>query len=202
MIIHNVEQGTEEWLKLRELKLTASHGQEIANNGKGLDTYVKKLVLSKINPNADRFYGFDMQRGDELEPIARLKYEFERGVDVKEIGFVQYCNYSGYSPDGFVSDDGLIEIKARNDEKHLDLILTDKIDTKTIWQMQTGLLMTKRKWCDFISYNPNFGEKSLYVKRVFKDEEKFKALDIGLASGKVKLVKLLNNDKIQMLING
>lgn len=42
MIIHNFEQGTDDWHKVRLGKFTASHCQEIANDGKGLETLVKE----------------------------------------------------------------------------------------------------------------------------------------------------------------
>ncbi len=206
MIIHNVEQGSEAWLALRELKLTGSKGQEIGNNGKGLETLVKKLVLDKIAPPEDRFYGKDMQRGHELEPIAILKYEFEKGVTVNSVGFIEHCEHSGYSPDGLVDEDykgegkGLIEVKARNNDIHLQLILDDKIDSKTLWQMNYGMYVAKRKWCDFISYNPNFKGKSLYVQRVYPDPVKQGKIEIGIKSGKEKLVSMLNNPKIKELL--
>ena len=165
MIIHEIEQGTPEWHALRKGKLTASNATAIGNNGAGLKTYVDKIVLNMVKEEEQKT-SKDIERGNELEPIARLKYEFEKGVQVREVGFIQHCEHSGYSPDGLVGDDGLIEIKARNNANHFKLITSDNpakaVSSDARWQMQMGMLVSGRKWCDFISYNPNF-KHSLFV---------------------------------------
>lgn len=196
MKVYNMIQNSDEWYNVRKGKLTASHATEIANNGKGLKTYINNIVLELIF--GERYYtSKDMERGNEFEPIARFKYEFEKGVEVKEVGFIEHCPYSGYSPDGLINEDGLIEIKARNNAKHLSLLRGSEVDSSTIWQMQFGLMVTKRKWCDFISYNPNFKKNSLFVKRFFVDEEKQEKLKIGLESGINMLKKVLEEDVIK-----
>jgi len=193
MKIHDIEQGTEEWFEIRKGKLTASNAQAISANGKGLQTYVKNIVLSIFTEN-ESYQGSDMKRGHELEPIARTKYEFEKNVTVKEVGFIEYSKEVGYSPDGLVGEEGLVEIKARNNSIHLDLLMNGTVDTKTIWQMQMGLLITGRKWCDFVSYNPNF-KNSIFIKRFYPDEIAFQKLNRGLASG-IKLLRDYKNSEI------
>ena len=49
MVIIDVEQKTDDWYKVRELKLTASHAQTIMANGKGLETYCKELVAEYLS---------------------------------------------------------------------------------------------------------------------------------------------------------
>lgn len=196
MIIHNMEQGTDEWFEVRKGKLTASNGTAIATNGAGLKTYVKEVVLALFTTKKP-LTGADFDRGNELEPIARMKYEFEKNVEVLEVGFIEISNRAGYSPDGLVGEEGLIEIKARNDAKHLDLLLTNKIDSGTVWQMQMGMLATNRKWCDFISYNPNFKKNSMYVKRVYRDELAIQKLRKGIYEGSKMIEELLIQPFIQ-----
>lgn len=196
MIIHNMEQGSDSWFAIRKGKLTASHGTAIATNGAGLKTYVKDIVLAMFTTKPP-LTGADFDRGNELEPIARMKYEFEKGVEVLEVGFIEISNRAGYSPDGLVGDEGLIEIKARNDSKHLDLLLTNKIDTGTVWQMQMGMMATGRKWCDFISYNPNFKKNSMYVQRVHRDEVAIQKLRKGVYEGSKMIEELLRQPFIQ-----
>lgn len=204
MVIHrNLIQGTDEWLDIRRLKFTASKATAVGANGKGLDTYVDDLILAEIAPAKDRFYGKDMERGDEIEPIARIKYEFEKGVEVEEVGFITNCEHSGFSPDGIVEVDyqdegpGLIEIKARNDAKHYALLKGGAVESGVRNQMQFALMVTKRKWCDFVSYNPNF-KQSLFVKRFYVDEAYQKKLEIGLANGIQKLKTALESEVVQV----
>lgn len=190
-IYNDIIQGTDEWHNVRRLKLTASHGTEIGNAGKGLITYVNDLVLREIAPQ-DPYVSKDMERGNLLEPIARTKYEFEKNVEVVEVGFVEHCENSGCSPDGLVGDDGMIEIKARNDAKHFALLRTQKLESGVLWQIQMQLLVCQRKWCDFISYNPNF-KQSLFVQRIEVDKIKQEKLIHGIEVGKKMLLDLLKD---------
>lgn len=182
MIIHNMEQGSPEWHEIRKGKLTGSHATAIANNGAGLKTYIKDIVIDMFI-EVDHFKNDIMRRGNELEPIARLKYEFENRVEVEEIGFIEYSERCGVSLDGIVGDSGTIEIKSRDNKKHYDLLDKEKIDSGTIWQIQMGLFVSEREWCDFISYNPNFRKNSLFVKRVYRDDVALKKIEQGIKDG-------------------
>lgn len=201
-IYKNVEQGTDEWHKLREDKLTASHAQAISAQGAGLKTYISNKVIGLFSEGSkDRFYGSEMERGHIDEPIARMLYEFETGKEVQEVGFIEMSKNVGFSPDGLVDEDGLIEIKSRNDKIYFDLLITGKIDTKTLWQMEMALLISGREYCDFVAYNKNFKENPIFIKRVYPDEKKKTKLMDGLRIG-VKLFKdLKKNEIIQQEIN-
>jgi len=195
MIIHrDIIQGTPEWHEIRVGKMSASHADAIGNCGKGLETYVKQIVRGMfIEPK--HITNKDIERGNELEPLARLAYEFEHGVQVEEVGFVTHNDFVGCSPDGLVGSDGLTEYKARNDEIHFNLLIDGKVDSKTIWQMNMQMLICNRKWCDFVSYNPNF-KKSFFEKRFYPDMKKFQALTIGFGIGEQKIKELLSNEAI------
>lgn len=185
---HNIEQKTDKWFDLRKGKLTASHATEIAANGKGLKTYTKNIVLELIGVEKENYINSDMERGNELEETARLSYEFENGVEVKEVGFITNSDFEnvGASPDGIVGIDGGIEIKARNDIKHLSLILGEKTEIP-VNQIQMTLLITNRKWWDFVSFNPNFS-KPIFIERIYPDLVYFEKLKKGFETGN----KLIN----------
>jgi len=72
----------------------------------------------------------------------------------------------GYSPDGLVCDDGLIECKSRRQKYQVETILSDEVPAEYMMQCQTGLLVTGRKWLDFISYSAGL---PMFVKRVWPD---------------------------------
>lgn len=192
MKTHNFEQGSPEWLAIRKGKMTASHAQEIGNNGKGLDTYVLK-VMSEFFSSAESevFTNSDMNRGTELEEQARSMYELETGADVEEVGFIEYDEHVGCSPDGLVGKDGGIEIKCHNDLSHFKMLLNgqDEIDTKYLWQIQMNLLITERKWWDYVAYNPNFSTP-LIVIRIKPDPEMFISLQNGFITGKKKMEEI------------
>lgn len=199
MKIHNVEQGTQEWLDLRKLKLTASKADAIAMAGKGLETLCLELVAEYFsNTPTEQYINSDMERGNELESEARNIYSLETGNKVLQVGFVEHSENCGCSPDGLVNDEGLVEYKCPNNKNYIYLLYTDKIDSKYIWQMQMQMLITGRKWCDFVAYNPNF-DKYIYIKRVVADLEMQEKLLRGIKLGTEKIQEIVSNIKEKMV---
>lgn len=192
-----MEQGTPEWFKVRELKLTASNAQAIGTNGKGLETLVTELMAEYLSSAPrENYTNKDMERGKELETVARSMYELQEGVVTQQVGFVEESEHVGASPDGFVNEDGMMEIKCPNDVGHYRIMRDGEkeIDTKYIWQSQMALLVTGRKWCDIVIYNPNF-EKSMLIFRQTPDKVKHAALEAGIKAGVEMIKKQLKQQK-------
>lgn len=186
-------QGTPEWFAIRDLKFTASRASEIATNGKGLETLATELLAShfssqKYEEYTGKYKNSAMQRGNDFEAQARMVYEFETGNSVREVGFVEDKSrkYVGCSPDGLVTEKGkeniLLEIKNHDDKVFLELILTGKVDSKYVKQMQYQMWVTGAKACDYFGYNPNF-EPSYYLERFYPDKEMFEKFEAGVNAG-------------------
>lgn len=129
-----------------------------------ITSYVEPMPISR-----------DMERGTLDEPYARDVYS-EHYEPAHEIGFmVRDFGWGkiGFSPDGLVGDDGLIEIKSRRQKKQLSTILTDEVPAENMAQIQTGLLVSGRSWLDYVSY---CGGMPLYTKRVYPDPAWFSAI--------------------------
>lgn len=127
------------------------------------------------------FTSDDMWRGVESEPIARDLYS-QHYAPATEVGFMvtDESRYRlGYSPDGLVGDDGLIEIKAPRPKTHLATVLADRPPIEYMAQLQCGLLVSGRKWIDYVSY---CGGMHLYVKRVFPQQQWFDAIRGAVAA--------------------
>lgn len=196
-IYDNIEQGSEEWFAIRKGKMTASHAQAIGNNGKGLDTYILELMADFYSSGEkEQFSNKHTERGEELEPVARQIYELETGNEVKQVGFIEHNPNVGCSPDGLVGEDGGIEIKAIDDVGYFKYLLNGEkeIDSKYVWQVQMNLLITGRKWWDFIAYNPNY-KKSMCIFRITPDKDKFEALEKGFEIGRAKILEIENKIK-------
>lgn len=133
---------------------------------------VAQLVAERLTGCTDStFMTDDMWRGVEEEPRARDRYAETNGVEVKTTGFMVREGNGwrlGYSPDGLVGDDGLIEIKAPRAKGHLQTVLNGEVPERNMAQLQAGLLVSGRKWCDFI---PWFGGLPLWTKRVHPDPQ-------------------------------
>lgn len=190
-IYDKIEQGTPEWFKIRQKKMTASHGQAIGNNGAGLKTYIYELVSEHYSSaEKEHFTNEHTERGNELEPVARALYEMETGNKVEEVGFIEMSEYAGASPDSLVNKDGGLEIKCVEDKKYFKMLMGELDPIKDYdWQVQMSLLVSERDWWDLLIYNPNY-EKNMIIKRIYPDKEKQDKLKIGLASGE-KIIKEL-----------
>jgi putative phage-type endonuclease len=186
MIIHQCEQRSPEWFKLHRERMTGSHATAIGNAGKGLETYCKKIVYESISTkDEERFKTKDTERGNELEPIARKIYEMRTGNKVIEVGFIEQDEFVGVSPDGFINEDGGLEIKSPDDKEYFEYLLYGKeaIDSIYHWQIQMNLLVTNRKWWDLAIYNPNF-KNSIQIYRIEPDKKKQELLLQGFEVGK------------------
>lgn len=170
-------QGSPEWADVRRGLLTASViGQlvtpstlKVASNDRSRAA-VAALVAERINGwTEDVFMTFDMARGHEDEVRARDLYS-DRYAPVTEMGFMVRDDWGfgiGYSPDGLVGDDGLIEVKSRKPKHHLATVVANAVPGEFMAQVQCGLLVSGRAWCDYLSY---CGGMPMWVKRVEPDE--------------------------------
>ena len=182
-ILADVEQRSEEWYKQRRGMVTASAvGQLItAKTLKPADNDYSRgltalLVAERITGHTEpTFISNDMWRGIDDEPRAREKYA-EHYAPVDEVGFMVRDDWGfsiGYSPDGLVDDDGLIEVKSPRPKTHLRTILAGEVPPQHMAQIQCGLLVSGRKWCDFISYS---GGMPMWTKRVYPDPKWHEAI--------------------------
>lgn len=168
-------QGSEEWLRARVGRVTASRVADViakTKSGWGASraSYMGELIAERLTGEpADRFTNAAMQWGTDKEPEARTAYEFMTNREVRLAGFIIHPTIamSGASPDGLVGDDGLVEIKCPMTHSHIETLLTKRIPEKYVTQMAWQLACTGRKWCDFVSFDPRLPEEMrLFVARV------------------------------------
>jgi len=170
-------QGSDEWHAQRRGTLTASEMSLIltpklkaASNDKER-MHVFELSAQRISEYVEPSYiGDNMLRGWDDEIEARNLYS-QHHAPVTEVGFITCDRWGftiGYSPDGLVGEDGLIECKSRKQKFQIQTIATNEVPEEYVLQLQTGLLVTGREWIDFVSYS---GGLPLFVKRVFPDAE-------------------------------
>lgn len=185
----DIIQGSEEWHQLRLGKITASRIADVLATIKTGEAasradYRMQLVCERLNGKHEESYTNQyMANGIELEPNARAWYEVERNIFVTQVPFIQHpiLSFAGASPDGVVEDEdelGLIEIKCPKATTHAKTMLEDRVPTKYIPQMQWQMACSGAKWCDFVSYCPEFPlDLQLFVKRVMRDDEYIKEVE-------------------------
>jgi putative phage-type endonuclease len=171
-----MEQRSEEWFQARLGLVTASRVADVLAKIKSGESasrrnYKIQLVSERLTGERQETYiNQAMQDGIDREQFARDRYVQQFG-EVEEVGFVKHPTLeAGASPDGMVGDDGIIEIKCPMGSTHTETLMTQDIPSKYVPQVQFQLLVTGRKWCDFVSYNPMFPEHlQVFVKRIEAD---------------------------------
>lgn len=174
-----MEQRSEEWFNERLGKVTASRLSDVMAKTKSgpaasRKNYMMELICQKLSGHREEgFTNAAMQRGNDLEPIARGAYEADKGAMVEECGFVTSPSEMafGASPDGLVGLDGLVEIKCPNTATHLGFLKSGVPDRKYILQMHGQMLCTQRRWCDFVSYDDRLTGLEYKCVRINYDEE-------------------------------
>lgn len=175
-----IEQGSSEWLQMRLGKLTASRMADVLATTKSgpsaaRKNYLAQLVAERLTGDiGEGFTNTAMQWGTEHEPLARSEYEIINDLSVDHAPFVDhpYIGMCGASPDGFVGDFGLVEIKCPNTATHIDYLLAQKPPSKYVPQMALQLACTERKWCDFVSYDPRMPKEfKLFIVRYEPNQE-------------------------------
>lgn len=190
MKVLHLPQGSDAWLAARAGIITASRFSDArtrlaraGKNGKAGDPaakaveYAWQVAMERIagEPVSPTFETWQMRRGTALEPEARMAYELHAGLLASEEGLIMTDDGAfGYSADGLVGDDGLIEIKCpANCQKVGDIWSNPAGATdEYIDQIQGGMWIAGRKWCDFIMYCPWLEPvgKELFVQRIERDD--------------------------------
>lgn len=184
-----MQQQTAEWFQSRAGCCTGSHAADIMaflKSGKGeikaRADYRGKIIAERLTgmPDMEGFNSAYMQWGTEQEPFARAAYEREEGVMVEECGFILHPSIPrcGGSCDGFIGDDGIMEIKAPATSTHLRWILDGVVPAEHEPQMSFYLAVTGRKWADFITYDPRLPKQlRMMVIRLQRNEARIAEIE-------------------------
>ena len=179
MIVHNMEQGTDEWFEIRLGKFTASvidslfAGKTTASYRNCISKVADERIVGKKPDDFNSSYYMD--RGNEMEMFAVQAYEEERFQRIKLIGFCESDDHkSGCSPDGLIGDNGMIQIKCPKYSTMFEYIKKDHQKVSNLHllgrayfnQVQHEMMVTDREWSDFVLYHPGL---PLIIRRVEKD---------------------------------
>ncbi len=198
IVYEQMEQRSEAWFKARCGIVTASTVGKLitprtikpASNdeSRGL---IQTLAAERVTGHVEETPTTrDMWRGIDSEPYARDLYaEHFADQPVTEVGFMvrNFGGFSiGYSPDGLVGDDGLIEIKAPRQKGHLNTILAGAVPLYYMAQVQAGLLVSGREWLDYVSY---CGGMPLFFTRIKPDPRWQDAILAAVEQAEVAIVE-------------
>lgn len=195
----DLTQRTDEWLTLRRGIVTASTVGRLITprtikpaDNPDSRALTMLLVSERITGwTEDTYVSSAMWRGVEDEPGAVETYS-QAYAPVETVGFMVRddggCRI-GYSPDGLVGNDGLIEVKSRSPKEHVRVVIEDAVPAEHMAQLQCGLLVSGRQWVDYISY---CGGLPMWVKRVTPDQRWHGAILTAVAAFEASATSLIS----------
>ena len=169
---YDIEQRTEEWHEIKHAKIggTRSGTQE--------KTLLPEIIAELTEPFAGGDEGFTssaMQRGVDLEPIAREALEAELFIQFKECGWLQsdVNDLLGISPDGISEDETIMcEIKCPSAKKHMEQVLSKEILPDYVDQLIHAFVVNdKLEKHYFVSFRPENTKKPLWYRELTLDSE-------------------------------
>lgn len=189
-------QGSDEWAAARcglltasEMKLIITPTLKVASNDKER-AHLYELLAQRITRYVEpQYVSDDMLRGQVDEIEARALYA-QHYAPVEEVGFITNDEWGftiGYSPDGLVGNDGLIECKSRRQRFQIETVIRQTVPEEYMLQLQTGMLVTGRLWCDFVSYS---GGLPMITQRIHADDVVQDAIIEAATAFEERLAKL------------
>jgi putative phage-type endonuclease len=162
-IIHReFEQHSPQWYAAKAGKWSGSNAAIIMGglDTSGLASLIKDLAWERVyGPTPGGFKSAAMERGNEVEPEARLWYEREHGVAVEQVGLVGHATLPNvvWSPDGLVTIKKAIEAKCPLHKAMMEVMRTNKVPSEYRWQTKWGMWVGQLEAEDFIAYHPLCG---------------------------------------------
>jgi hypothetical protein len=176
MRVIKAEQYSAEWWEARFGVPSASNAGRIFTaktmkpSAQAYD-YACELIAETLCPPIPQYIVKDyeslaMRKGTECEPEARRWFAFEKGFEVKEVGFcISDCGRRGCSPDGLCSDGGGLELKCPLPKTHVAYLLDGKLPDAYVGQVHMSMIVTGYDHWWFQSYCSGFPAFLLRVER-------------------------------------
>ena len=176
----DIKQNSDEWFAARLGSPTSSKfGTVMANYGKAFGApakeYALRTVLERMTGEriTDGFGSGWMERGTELEPVARQAYEDLTFNTVSNGGIYKTDDgFLGASPDGIIAlDNGGIEIKCPKYSTHFATLKRGTFDPVYTWQIVGHIYVCELDYVDFVSFCPDMPEEfQLFIHRVHRND--------------------------------
>lgn len=191
-ILSEHAQGTPEWLQVRAGKATGSRASDVLATIKSGESAARRdyrieIVTERLTgqPTPEGYVSPEMIWGREQEPFARLHYEDQTGILVREVGFAYLPNIpAGCSVDGMVEDEGrfgLLGIKCPKSATHLKWLQAGVVPPEHIPQANHELWITGAQFFDFVSFDPRMpGKLRMFKVRLKRDEKQILAHEAAI----------------------
>jgi predicted phage-related endonuclease len=189
--IIDAPQRSPEWHAARLGRLTSSRAADMLATIKSGEAAARRnlrvqLALERLTGRCQEsgFVSAAMQTGIEREADAAGLYEALTGRVLTRSGFLAHHSHAvGASLDGHIGDfEGIVELKCPQAATHLEYLKTGVIPGDYQKQMVHALWVTGARWCDWLSYQPDFppGLQAKLV-RVEREDQQIAAYALAAA---------------------
>ncbi len=195
-----MEQRSDDWFTARLGKVTASKVKDVMAKGRSgapsatRQNYMMQLLCERLTGKREEGYtSAAMQRGTDLEPVARSAYEVNAGLMTVETGLILHPSIEGFgaSPDGLVGRSGMLEIKSPNTAQHIATLQSGAHDPQYEWQMLAQMACAERDWVDFVSFDDRLPEPLQYACfRFHRDEARIRDMEAEVSRFLAELAEL------------
>lgn len=170
-----IEQGSQEWHRMRSGVITGSRVHDIIKQGRAKGSYSEARakymneliaqVCTGLLP--DEINAKQLSWGKDNEPKALELYDPWGDKNVSQIPFVYGLNMRcGVSPDALVGDNGALEIKCPwTTAQFIDQLLDGEPKPEYTTQVQFSLWILKRDYWDFMNFDPRMKKNNYVIKR-------------------------------------
>lgn len=186
----DLKQGSAEWLQARVGKCTGSRvADALSFLKKGAPSqkrkdYLTEVVTERLTGFAvDHYVSPAMDWGTDNEKYARAAYEVVSGNDVDIVGIAEHPTIADFSssPDGYVGEDGIVELKCPNTTTHIGYLLANEVPEAYLFQCWAEMACSGRKWVDFVSFDPRLPPKNqIFIKRLERNKEMITMVEQGV----------------------
>lgn len=173
--LDEIVQGSDEWHQLRKNKITATDACIIMGSSHWKTRI--QLYNEKISEEINTFSNQRMQRGIELEPIARALFEIQSGFTVYPKVIVK--DWAMSSVDGIsLCGKYLVEIKCPGEKDHA-IALSGKVPDHYYPQLQHQMWVCDLEIMFYYSFDGNDGvivevlRDQEYIDKMIEEEYKF-----------------------------
>lgn len=153
-----IEQRSQAWFEQRKKRITGSTIGAILGVSpfsKAKDV-MRRMVRDANDCESEYKPNIATDYGTANEPVAILDFTLETGLQVEETGFHVHSDYDwlGASPDGFVGDNAVIEIKCPYGKRNSSDFASIHEQLHYMAQIQYEMFCTGRKKCYFFQWSP------------------------------------------------
>ena len=169
--LNSAPQRSEAWHQQRKGRVTGSVVGAILGLSPYMtrDDVLRSMVRASLGAPSEFTGNVATAWGSAMEPQAIMDFEMETSESVAAAPFVKYSDWLGASPDGYVSDGRLIEVKCpygiRNDPNPLFKSADDQ--PHYLAQMQVQMEVTGKWSCWFYQWTPHGSS----LKLIHRDDD-------------------------------